>query len=149
MQEIHRQADFKHFQGANAHFSGHVEVTLLFTTNQWRNFSGALVKFAPKARSAWHTHPAGQTLIVTEGEIYTGTAEGKVSVAHKGEVISCPIGVKHWHGAGLHKGGAHLALTGDKEGQNVQWLEKLSDAEYTEAIKTLAHNSVTPLQTFP
>ncbi|GMB95958.1 carboxymuconolactone decarboxylase family protein [Helicobacter sp. NHP22-001] len=137
MQEIHTKVDFKSFEGTSDKFSGKVHIQILFGPNKWRNFSGGIVHFSPKARSAWHTHPAGQTLLVTEGEIYTGTADGKVSVAHKGDVISCPPGVKHWHGAGPSMGGAHLALTGDKNGENVHWLEKVSDVEYNKAISSL------------
>ncbi|BCZ17765.1 4-carboxymuconolactone decarboxylase [Helicobacter sp. NHP19-003] len=137
MQEVHRQAEFQEFQGTSDKFSGKVRVQILFGPNKWRNFSGGIVHFSPKARSSWHTHPAGQTLLVTEGEIYTGTADGKVSVAHKGDVISCPPGVKHWHGAGPSMGGAHLALTGDKNGENVKWLEKVSDTEYNKAVSSI------------
>ncbi|BDQ26553.1 cupin domain-containing carboxymuconolactone decarboxylase family protein [Helicobacter heilmannii] len=137
MQEVHRQAEFQEFQGTSDKFSGNVRIQILFGPNQWRNFGGGIVHFSPKARSAWHTHPAGQTLLVTEGTIYTGTADGKVSVAHKGDVISCPPGVKHWHGAGTHTSGAHLALTGDKNGENVKWLEKVSDTEYNKATNSL------------
>ncbi|WP_233704368.1 cupin domain-containing carboxymuconolactone decarboxylase family protein [Helicobacter cynogastricus] len=137
MQEIHTKTDFKDFKGPSDKFSGDVHIQVLFGPTKWRNFSGGVVHFAPKARSAWHTHPAGQTLLVTEGEIYTGTAEGKVSVAKVGEVISCPPGVKHWHGAGPHTGGAHLALTGYKNGENVHWLERVSNAEYDKAISSL------------
>ncbi|WP_104759192.1 cupin domain-containing protein [Helicobacter bizzozeronii] len=75
MQEIHTQADFKDFKGPSDKFSGEVHIQVLFGPNKWRNFSGGVVYFAPKARSAWHTHPAGQTLLVIEGEIYTGGAE--------------------------------------------------------------------------
>ncbi|CCF81414.1 4-carboxymuconolactone decarboxylase [Helicobacter bizzozeronii CCUG 35545] len=114
-----------------------MQIQALFGPTKWRNFSGGVVHFAPKARSAWHTHPAGQTLLVIEGEIYTGTSDGKVSVAKVGEVISCPPGVKHWHGAGAHTGGAHLALTGYKNGENVHWLEKVSDAQYNKALDSI------------
>ncbi|CCB80658.1 conserved hypothetical protein [Helicobacter bizzozeronii CIII-1] len=75
MQEIRTKADFKSYAGPSDKFSGQVQIQALFGPTKWRNFSGGVVHFAPKARSAWHTHPAGQTLLVTEGEIYTGSAE--------------------------------------------------------------------------
>lgn len=108
---------------------------MMFQANEWRDFSGGLVSFSPKARSAWHTHPKGQTLIVIDGEIYTGTQGGIVQVAHKGDVISCPPNVKHWHGAGESQSGAHIALTSEVNGKNVVWLEKVSDEEYKNALK--------------
>nr|WP_232087269.1 cupin domain-containing protein [Helicobacter suis] len=118
-QEITRKGQLGGFEGDSSKFSGVVHVQMLFKSEKWHHFGGGLVSFEPKARSAWHTHPAGQTLIVTKGVIYTGTQDGKVSVAHEGDVISCPPGVKHWHGAGLDSGGSHIALTGVKDGVNV------------------------------
>lgn len=123
------------FKGDSKIFSGEVNVKMLFKKESWRNFSGGLVQFSPKARSAWHFHPAGQTLIVTKGTIYTGTKDGIVSLAKEGEVISCPPNVEHWHGAGLESSGEHIALTQYKDDSNVIWGEKVSDTEYFEAIK--------------
>lgn len=71
-------------------------------------------------RSAWHTHPAGQTLIVTKGVIITGTEQGEVQIAREGDTILCPPNLKHWHGAGDKQSGAHIALTGVKDGNNVK-----------------------------
>lgn len=123
------------FENNDKIFSGKVKVSYLFEGAEYRPFGGGLVEFSKGARSAWHTHPTGQTLIVTEGEIYTGTEQGVVQIAHKGDVVLCPPNLKHWHGAGPHKNGAHIALTGIKDGKNVVWLEKLSDKEYNEAVK--------------
>lgn len=108
---------------------------MMFKSNEWRNFSGALVEFEASARSACHTHPQGQTLIVTEGEIITKVPGQKAFIAKKGDVISCPIGVRHFHGATNTSSGAHIALTGEKEGKNVEWLELVSDEEYENALK--------------
>ncbi len=116
-------------------FSKNVKVSMMFKSNEWRNFSGALVEFEVSARSACHTHPQGQTLIVTEGEIITKVPGQKAFIAKKGDVISCPIGVKHFHGATNTSSGAHIALTGEKEGKNVEWLELVSDEEYENALK--------------
>ncbi|WP_258031442.1 cupin domain-containing protein [Campylobacter concisus] len=83
--------------------------------------------FPRGVRTAWHTHPAGQNLIVTQGKIYTGTADGIVQIARPGDVVLCPPGVKHWHGAGgLHEDGEYIAVTFEKDGKNVTRLERLS-----------------------
>ena len=93
------------------------------------------MKFSPDARSAWHTHPKGQTLIVTNGTIITATEDGVVQVAKAGDVISCPPNLKHFHGATVDEKGEHIALTSEIDGKNVLWLEKVSDKEYEEALK--------------
>jgi len=124
------------FKGDSKIFSGEVRVQMLFEKELWRDFNGALVHFSPKARSAWHSHPAGQTLIVTKGVIYTGTKDGITSVAKEGEVISCPPDVVHWHGAGLESSGEHIAIQQFKDNSNVVWGEKVKDTEYNAAIKS-------------
>ncbi|RDU65239.1 cupin domain-containing protein [Helicobacter sp. MIT 14-3879] len=134
-QEVIKEGSLGEFKGDSKYFSGNVKVKMLFKSDSYRPFSGALVEFSPKARSAWHKHPAGQTLIVTQGVIYTGTENGITQIAKKGDVITCPPEVKHWHGAGVNQSGAHIALTGEKDGQNVTWLEKLSDEEYEDFVK--------------
>ncbi len=135
MQELEKAGIYGSFKGDSKFFSKNVKVSMMFKSNEWRNFSGALVEFEASARSAWHTHPQGQTLIVTEGEIITKVPGQKAFIAKKGDVISCPIGVKHFHGATNTSSGAHIALTGEKEGKNVEWLELVSDEEYEHALK--------------
>ena len=100
-----------------------------------RNYGGREVTFSPGARTAWHTHPAGHTLIFTQGTIYTGTKGGITQIAKPGDVVLCPSDTEHWHGAGLTEKGVHIALTHDKDGKNVTWLELLSDEEYEGYIK--------------
>lgn len=134
MQELEKAGIHGSFKG-DSNFSKNVKVSMMFKSNEWRNFSGALVEFEVSARSACHTHPQGQTLIVTEGEIITKVPGQKAFIAKKGDVISCPIGVKHFHGATNTSSGAHIALTGEKEGKNVEWLELVSDEEYENALK--------------
>ena len=134
-QELVKAGSLGGFEGNDKIFSGKVKVTMLFKDAPYRAFGGGLVEFSKGARSAWHTHPAGQTLIVTEGTIITGTESGVVQLAHKGDTILCPPDLKHWHGATDKQNGAHIALTGVKDGQNVVWLEKVSDEEYKNALK--------------
>lgn len=135
MQIIEKEGMHGSFKGDSKIFSGEVKVNMMFKANEWRDFSGGLVEFSKGARSAWHTHPKGQTLIVTEGEIITKAEGQKAVIAKKGDVISCPIGVKHFHGALDSKSGAHIALTSEIDGKNVEWLELVSDEEYKNALK--------------
>ena len=134
-QEIVKAGSLGGFKGDSKIFSGEVNVKMLFKSGDYRNFSGAEVTFSPKARTAWHTHPAGQTLIVTQGTIYTGTKQGITQIAKVGDVVLCPSDIEHWHGAGLKEKGVHIALTHEKDGKNVTWLELLSDTEYEGYIK--------------
>lgn len=135
MQIIEKVGTHGSFKGDAKIFSGEVEVEMMFKANEWRDFSGGLVEFSKGARSAWHTHPKGQTLIVTEGEIITKAEGQKALIAKKGDVISCPVGVKHFHGASNTSAGAHIALTSEINGKNVEWLELVSDEEYKNALK--------------
>lgn len=139
-QELIKQGSLGGFKGDSKIFSGEVNVEMMFETNEWRDFSGGLVKFSPKARSAWHTHPKGQTLIVVDGTIITGTQSGIVQVAHKGDVISCPPNVRHFHGAMPTQSGSHIALTSAIDGTNVVWGEKVSDSEYEKAVELSKEN---------
>ena len=91
--------------------------------------------FPRGVRTAWHTHLAGQNLIVTKGKIYTGTADGTLQIASAGDVVLCPPNIKHWHGAGVQEDGEHIAVTFEEDGKNVTWLEHLSEDEYKNLIK--------------
>lgn len=118
--------------GPADYFTGTVTIRPLFgPKHPDAPFGAAYVSFAPGARSFWHTHPAGQHLIVTEGVGLTGTADGKVESFKAGDALWCPAGVKHWHGAAPDSGMTHLALTGAlPDGSNVQWMEAVSDEQY-------------------
>jgi quercetin dioxygenase-like cupin family protein len=95
-------------------------------------FSGAFVTFEPGARSFWHTHPAGQHLLVVSGVGRTGEWDGEVKEIRAGDVLWCPPGVKHWHGASPTTAMTHLALTGTLTGgKNAEWIEEVSDAQYS------------------
>jgi 4-carboxymuconolactone decarboxylase len=117
-------------KGPAEYFTGEVRVQLLFAAEETAAYSGAFVAFAPGARSAWHTHPAGQRLIVTDGAGLTQTWGGPIEEIRAGDVVWCPPGVKHWHGAGPTSAMTHIALTGVRDGQNVEWLEKVPDEQY-------------------
>ena len=114
--------------GADAYM---LKVDMLFNKTTDLQASGASVTFQPGARTAWHLHPAGQTLIVTAGKGLTGYEGGKTVELNPGDVVQCPAGVRHWHGASPDSAMTHIAITGyDAAGQNVEWFEKVSDAEY-------------------
>jgi quercetin dioxygenase-like cupin family protein len=116
--------------GPEANFTGSVRVTPLFQPTETTRASGAYVSFKPGARSAWHTHPNGQTLVVTEGTGRIQQWGGAVQQINKGDVIWTPPGVKHWHGAAPATAMTHLALQEKLEGAVVEWMEKVSDEDY-------------------
>ena len=118
--------------GPSETFTGTVTVTPLFAPTEFSNAGGGLVQFTPGARSAWHTHPAGQTLIVTEGKGWVQqVGAGKIEI-QPGDVIWTPPGVKHWHGATATTPLSHIAITPVAGGANVAWLEKVTDEQYAE-----------------
>jgi len=118
------------FKGPQKYFTGEVQVDMLFPGNDTTHYSGAYVNFAPGARTAWHMHPAGQHMIVTKGTALTGTRDGKIIEFKEGETVWCPPNIDHWHGATLDAPMTHLVITGSRDGNNVVWKEKVSDAEY-------------------
>lgn len=119
------------FQGSAQFFTGTVKVEPLFPHRHEMNASGAYVTFQPKARSAWHTHPKGQHIVVTAGVGLTQEWGKPIRQLKPGDVVWCPPGVKHWHGATSQHEMTHLVVTGhDNEGNNVVWLEKVSDPQY-------------------
>ena len=117
-------------KGPAEYFTGNVRVSPLFPANPLTPVGGAYVSFDPGARSAWHTHPAGQHLIVTAGQGWTQEWGGPVTEISEGDVVWCPPGVKHWHGATPNTPMTHIALTNTLDGKNVDWLEKVSDEQY-------------------
>ena len=117
-------------KGPAEYFTGNVRVEPLFAAKDTAPFSGAYVTFEPGARSAWHTHPAGQHLIVTAGVGWTQESGGPTVEIRAGDVVWCPPGVKHWHGATPTTAMTHIALTGTVGGKNVDWLEKVTDEQY-------------------
>lgn len=122
------------FLGPENLFTGDVRVEPLFPGNDTAHYSGAYVTFAPGARTAWHMHPAGQHMVVTNGTALTATRDGKVFEFHEGEAVWCPHDVDHWHGATPDASMTHLVITGSKDGENVVWKEKVSDKEYHAAV---------------
>lgn len=128
--------------GPVEHFTGRALVDPLFLFDEGINAAGAYVTFEPGARSAWHTHPAGQRLVVTSGAGLTQEWGKPVQALHSGDVVSCPPGVKHWHGAAPTSAMTHLAVTGSVDGKSVSWMEKVTDAQYVAAAAAAAAAAV-------
>ncbi len=116
--------------GPAEYFTGSVIIDPLFGGNDNMHAVGGLVTFAPGARSAWHTHPAGQILVVTSGTGWVQEEGGEKREIKPGDVIWTPPGVKHWHGATATNAMSHIAITNMVDGQNITWMEKVSDARY-------------------
>jgi quercetin dioxygenase-like cupin family protein len=117
-------------KGSAQYFTGAVRIDPLFQAKDPSHTSGAYVTFGPGARSAWHTHPLGQTLIVTAGTGWVQQEGGKKQEIKPGDVIWIPPGVKHWHSTTATDGMAHIAIQEQVDGRNVDWMEKVSDEQY-------------------
>lgn len=130
---ITRNGNQPSFKGPEQYFSGVVRVDPLFLQPQApAQTSAALVTFEPGARTAWHTHPLGQTLVVTAGKGWVQEWGGERREIQPGDVVWLPPGVKHWHGASASTALTHIAIQETLDGKNVDWLEKVSDAQYGE-----------------
>lgn len=117
-------------KGQAQNFTGSVRVDPLFGAHAPSTSSGAYVTFAPGARSAWHTHPQGQVLIVTAGVGRVQRWGGRVEEIRPGDVVWTPPGMKHWHGAAPTTALTHIAIQEASGGKNVEWMEKVSDEQY-------------------
>jgi len=129
-QTIYRTGSQASVKGSAEYFTGNVRVDPLFPATEFAPFSGGRVTFEPGARSAWRIHPTGQHLLVTEGVGLTQQWGGPIEEIKAGDVVSCPPGIKHWHGATPTTSMTHIAITGTVNGRNVQWLEKVTDEQY-------------------
>lgn len=130
-QTIIRSADQASVQGADTLFTGSVRVDTLYPSNNAIRSSGGSVTFEPGARSNWHIHPVGQVLIVTAGVGRTQEWGKPVQEIRAGDVVMCPAGVKHWHGAAPDSSMTHISICEEKEpGKVVEWMEKVTDTQY-------------------
>jgi len=128
----------KSFDDSASVFSGKVKVQLLFNSHPDDSLlTGGKVTFSPKSRSAWHTHPNGQLLVVTEGQGIVQQWGEKAKKMKAGEVVWTPAGVKHWHGGGEKTSVVHFALQETDGKTNVNWMEKVSNEQYQEAVQSL------------
>lgn len=116
--------------GAPANFTGTVHVSGRFQGTPPARVGGGTVSFAPGARTAWHTHPLGQTLIVTMGVGLVQQWDGPVQEIRPGDTVWIPPNVKHWHGASPTNGMTHIAISETLDGKTVEWMEHVSDEQY-------------------
>src|SRR6266404_1381929 len=128
--DIKRNGSRPSGKGPEAYFTGIVRVDPMFQVGDPARVSGGHVTFEPGARSAWHTHPLGQTLIVTSGLGWAQCDGGPIEEIRPGDVIWFPSGEKHWHGATATTAMTHIAITESLNGKNVDWMEKVSDEQY-------------------
>jgi 4-carboxymuconolactone decarboxylase len=124
--------------GPAENFTGTVRVERLFGAMEPARATGGLVTFEAGARSAWHTHPLGQILIVTAGIGRVQQAGGPIQEIRKGDSVRIPPNVKHWHGASSQSSMSHLAITEQLDGKSVDWMEKVSDADFNAPIASQA-----------
>jgi len=120
-------------KGSAEYFTGSVRIDPLFQPKESAHASGAYVTFEPGARTAWHTHPLGQTLIVTAGVGRVQIEGGPMEEIRPGDVVSIPPGQRHWHGASPTTAMTHLAVQEPLNGKVVEWMEKVTDEQYAGA----------------
>ena len=117
-------------EGPAANFTGKATIDRQLRPDASQRTMGSMVSFEPGARTAWHTHPLGQTLIVTSGCGWVQTEGGKVEEIRAGDVIWTPANVKHWHGAQTDAAMSHYAIVEPLNGSSAEWMEKVSDEQY-------------------
>jgi quercetin dioxygenase-like cupin family protein len=128
--DIQRSGSKPSGKGPAEYFTGTVRVDPLFEAPDPARVRGASVTFEPGARTAWHTHPLGQTLIVTGGSGRAQRWGGPLEEIRPGDVIWFPPGEKHWHGATATTAMPHIAIQEQLGGKTVDWIEKVSDEQY-------------------
>lgn len=128
--EIIRNGARPSAEGPSDWFTGTTRIDPLFAAKESARAAAALVTFEPGARTAWHTHPLGQTLIVTSGVGRVQREGGPVQEIRPGDVVWFPPGLKHWHGASPTVALSHIAIQEHLNGKVVDWMEKVSDQDY-------------------
>ena len=132
--ELTRNGSRPSSKGPSEYFTGNVRIDPLFDAIEPSRTAGASVTFEPGARSAWHTHPLGQILIVTAGYGWTQCWGGPVVEIGPGDVVRCPPGHKHWHGATSTTAMTHIAIQEQLDGKVVTWMEHVSDEQYLSGL---------------
>lgn len=128
--EIRRSGSQPSTIGSAEYFTGRVRIDPLFQADDPARVVGASVTFEPGARTAWHTHPLGQTLIVTAGHGRVQREGGPIEEVHPGDVVWFPPGEKHWHGAAPDTAMIHIAVQERLDGKTVDWMEPVTDEQY-------------------
>ncbi len=131
--DIKRNGTQASTQASAENFTGKARVDPLFAPPGPARVRGASVTFEPGARTAWHSHPLGQTLIVTAGRGWVQLAGSPIEVIQPGDVVWIAPGERHWHGATDQTSMTHIAIVEHVDGNSAQWMEKVSDASYSTA----------------
>ena len=134
--DIKRISSQSSTKGSTEYFTGAVRIDPLFQANDPARAVGASVTFEPGSRTAGHTHPLGQTLIVTTGCGLVQRWDGPIEEIHPGDVVWFPPGEKHWHGATSSTAMNHIAIQEQLDGKTVDWMEKVSDEQYQSRSST-------------
>ncbi|OAE08632.1 germin [Pantoea sp. OXWO6B1] len=130
MMKIIKNASVPSAKGPEAYFTGQVRIDAPFSTTSPARVGGATVTFEPGARTAWHTHPLGQTLIVTAGQGWIQCEGEEKHTINQGDMVWIPQDVRHWHGATANTAMTHIAIAESLNGSPVTWLEKVTEAEF-------------------
>jgi 4-carboxymuconolactone decarboxylase len=134
--QIMRGGSWPSAKGPAEHFTGSARIDPLFRDNLPSHMSGGRVTFEPGARTAWHRHPLGQTLIVAAGTGWIQQWGGQVEEIREGDVVWIPPNVKHWHGATASTSMTHIGIQESLNGKTVEWMEKVSDEQYENSQST-------------
>lgn len=128
--KIQRSGSLPSRPGPEDYFTDKVRIDAPFAGTEPARVGGATVTFEPGARTAWHTHPLGQTLIVTQGRGWIQVWGDPIQEMNQGDIVWIPEGVKHWHGATPETAMTHIAIAESLNGSPVDWMEKVSDEQY-------------------
>jgi len=128
--EIKRSGSEPSRKGPAEWFTGTVRIDPVFPEHAPARASAGMVTFEPGARTAWHTHPLGQTLLIVSGLGWVQREGGLTEEVRSGDVVWFPPGLKHWHGASKTNAMTHIAIQESLDGKNVEWLEQVSDEQY-------------------
>ena len=128
--EIKRNGSQASAKGPAEYFTGTVRIDQPFQGADPARVGGAIVTFEPGARTAWHTHPLGQTLIIISGAGWTQREGGPIEEIRPGDIIWFPAGEKHWHGATATTAMSHVAIAEKLDGKVVDWMEEVTDEQY-------------------
>jgi quercetin dioxygenase-like cupin family protein len=133
--EITRIGSKPSAKGPDNWFTGSVRIDSLFDPNESRRAAAAMVTFEPGARTAWHTHPLGQTLIIVSGCGWVQREGGAIEEVYPGDIVWFEANEKHWHGATATNGMCHIATQENLNGKVVDWMEKVTEEQYNSKKK--------------
>jgi quercetin dioxygenase-like cupin family protein len=128
--QIRKSGSQPSVKGPAEYFTGTVRIDAPFAGEEPARIGGATVTFEPGARTAWHTHPLGQTLLVTAGVGWVQQDGGPIETIRPGDIVWIAPGEKHWHGATMSTAMTHIAIAESQNGSPVAWMEKVSDEQY-------------------